>query len=212
MTGLFFVFEGIDGSGKSTQATNFTNYLFLKEKYKNVLLTREPYKELKIREILLEEDPYSNAENLTRLFVEDRRKHLNDLILPCLKKNIDVVCDRYFFSTFAYQYAQGVSFDKISELHKGILIPDMIFLIDVSPKVAFERMKKDSKRKMEKKFEQIDFIEKVRNNYHFLSKMKDFNVFVINGEKSEDEVFKQIIYFYEKFTKKKTNLNFFNHF
>ncbi|MEM4182107.1 MAG: dTMP kinase [Candidatus Pacearchaeota archaeon] len=208
--GLFIVFEGIDGSGKTTQAIKFANYLFSKNKYKNVLLTREPYEDKKIREILhLEENPYSKAELLSKLFVEDRKKHLKKVIWPALKRNIDVVCDRYSLSTLAYQQAQGVQLKKLLKMHKGLLIPDIIFLIDISSEVAMKRMGNDLKRGVEQKFEkEKSFIEKVRRNYFFLANLDKHRVFVINGEKNIEKVFKEVVFWFEKFERSSYNQTF----
>jgi len=145
--GKFIVFEGIDGCGKSTQAWMLGKYLFELNKYNHVIMTREPWKNQDIRKILKEdEDPYSEAEKLARLFIDDRKQHVEKLIKSNTRKKIHVISDRYSLSTLAYQQAQGVPLNKLLKMHKGLLIPDIIFLIDISVKVALQRMKKDSIR------------------------------------------------------------------
>ena len=79
--GLFIAFEGIDGSGKSTQAKMLADYIISLNKYNHVLRTREPYQDQNIRKILQqEEDPYSQGIKLAMMFTDDRRNHVNKLI------------------------------------------------------------------------------------------------------------------------------------
>ncbi len=197
--GKFITFEGIDGCGKSTQVKMFFDYLFSKSKYNHVLMTREPYKDVNIREILQSDsDPYSKAQLLANLFVNDRRRHQEEVILPNLEKGIDVVSDRFSFSTLAYQQTQGVSLSDLLKMHKGIRIPDMIYLIDVPVDTAFSRMGSDKGRKTEQKFEkQKEFVEKLRQNYLKLKNLPNHNVVVINGAQSPEAVFKDVVKAYE---------------
>lgn len=201
---LFIDFEGIDGSGKSTQVKMFADYLVSLNKYNHVLITREPYKDVSIRKILRENiDPYTHALELAKKFVEDRKRHVKELIKPSLEKGVYVVCDRYSFSTLAYQQTQGISLKELLKMHKGLPIPDLIFLIDIPVEVALERMKKDlktSKRKEEQKFEKdASFLEKLRKNYLDLVNLEKHKVFVIDGTKSKEEVFEEIKRIFEKF-------------
>ena len=95
--GLFIVFEGIDGSGKTT----LINMLFekLKNKY-NVLKTHEPYN-ISYIDMLKDEVNIYNSK-VASIFMEDRKHHLKDVILPHLSKGGIVLCDRYKYSTMAY--------------------------------------------------------------------------------------------------------------
>jgi len=197
--GLFIVFEGIDGSGKSTQVKKFVEYLFHKDKYNNLAITRNPYKDVNIREILQEDnDPYEKAEKLAELFINDRKKQTSDIIKPNLEKGNFVISDRYKMSTITYQAAQGVDMQKLIDTHKtsDYLVPDITFVIDVSVEEASKRMKNEKERKMENKFEaDLDFAKKLRDN-HFKAKEileKDGEkIFIINGEQSVDEVFEEV--------------------
>jgi dTMP kinase len=109
--GKFIVFEGLDGSGQSTQANLLKS--FLTEKGLAVVLTKEPTKvssvSQKIREVLDEKRKITPKE-LQELFVQDRREHLADLVIPALKENKIVISDRYFFSTFAFGSSGGLEF------------------------------------------------------------------------------------------------------
>ncbi|MEM4330888.1 MAG: dTMP kinase [Candidatus Pacearchaeota archaeon] len=191
---FFIAFEGIDGSGKTTQIFELAKYLFRKNKKNNILLTREPYKDERIRELLTKDkDPYKNSEKLANLFIEDRRIHLKELILPSLKKGIHVISDRFSFSTLAYQQAQGIPLSTLIKMHKGIIIPDAIFIIDVPVEVALRRIKKDKERNREIKFEKdIDFLKRIRENYLKLAFLPKHKVFVIDGNRKKEEVFEEI--------------------
>ena len=194
MKGLFIAFEGIDGCGKSTQVWKTAKYLADKSKYNHVVVTREPYKNQDIRKILQsEDDPYSQAMNLAELYIEDRKRHAEEILNPNLEKGCIVISDRYILSTFAYQQAQGISMDKLVKMHNtGSLLPfpDITFVVDVPAEVAIERMKKDMGRNVEQKFEKnAEFISKIRNNYIELARPNNYNPALIDGRKSIEEIF-----------------------
>jgi dTMP kinase len=193
--GLFITFEGIDGCGKSTQVTKLAKYILQLDKHSHVLITREPYKDTSIRKILQSEDnPYTQAEKLAKLFTNDRRKHFQELILPNLKSGVHIISDRFSFSTLAYQQTQGVSLQNLLKLHKGIKIPDITFIIDLPAETAINRMKKDTARKTEQKFEKnLEFIKKLRNTYLQLAKLPNHNVIIIDGTESVEEIFENQI-------------------
>jgi len=166
---MFVTFEGIDGSGKSTQAK------ILKEKLEEsgykVILTKEPggtpFGEL-IRNILLnfDMDPYSEF----LLFASDRRHHVKNLIIPKLKEGFIVISDRFHDSSVAYQgYGRRVPLDFISKVHKEILEgiePDVTILVDVPVSIGINRLK--SKDRIEKMG--VNFLENVRKGYFELAK------------------------------------------
>ena len=194
---MFIVFEGIDGCGKSTQVWKLSEYLYSLSKYSHVLITREAYKDRKIREVLKQIESKNKAETLTKLFVEDRREHIRDLINPSLEKEVIVISDRYKYSTIAFQAAEGKDMQELAKMHENMPIPDFIFILDVSSALAFNRIhKRDVEKKTSEsnKFEEdISFLEKVRQNY---LKMKEIfsneKIIIINGEKSIEEIFDEI--------------------
>jgi len=99
-----------------------------------VLRTHEPWKSSEIkRKLETEKDAYSGAEEIAELHVEDRARHTQKLIRPNLRAGAVVLCSRYTLSTCAYQWAQGLSLSKLLEMHehRGILIPDVTFFLDV---------------------------------------------------------------------------------
>lgn len=192
---MFIVFEGIDGCGKSTQVWKSARYFANAGKYNHVLVTREPYKSREIREILKQDEPAeTKSEKLTELFVKDRKEHLSEIILPALKNNIIVICDRYKYSTICYQAAQGQDIKKLFEMHKNMPVPDFIFVFDVPVEIAVKRMTKDNLREKEHKFEKnAAFLEKVRKNY---LKMKEFfpeeKIIILDGTKTIEKIFEEI--------------------
>lgn len=165
--GLFVVFEGIDGSGKSTQVHHFIRALEHRSKYIDVLRTHEPWRSEEIkRELASDTDLYKDGVKMAALFVNDRKNHSMQLIYPALQKEVFVVCDRYSLSTCAYQAAQGVPLDALVKMHQheAILIPDLTYYVHVSVVVAQERMR--CRGLPAEKFEkQIDFTSTLLNRY-----------------------------------------------
>jgi len=187
--GFFIVIEGLDGSGKTTQA----EFLFRKLKNKAVL-TSEPSKEglgYLIKGFLKREiDPLA----LQLLFAADRAIHLKKKVIPLLKKGKIVICDRYFFSSFAYG---GLNLNKkwLFEINKNFIYPDLVFFLDVSPEECLRRIKeRGSKRTI---FERKVKLEKVRGNYKELSKEMP-NFYVIDAEKSKEIVSQEIFNILDK--------------
>jgi len=116
-----------------------------------------------------------------------------------LKKGINVVSDRYFFSTMAYGNLEIKDLDWLIEINKKFLMPDITFFLKVFPKVCIERIKKD--RFEITLFEKEKILESVWKNYEILAK-KFKNVYIINGERSIEEISKEII----KITERKLKL------
>ncbi len=143
--GRFIVLEGVDGSGKSTQAFLLTK--FLGERKVRVLPTREPggtETGEKVREILLEtggEDLSPECELL--LYTASRAQHVERLIKPSLIRGYVVICERYNWSSIAYQgYAGGLPIDMVEEIGRfatGGLEPDLTVVLDIDPDIAVTR-------------------------------------------------------------------------
>ena len=193
--GKFIVLDGIDGCGKGTILKKIAAYLFNKEKTSHVLLTREPYiseYNAEIRRMMKENvDPYDNANVFADLFVKDRKVHA-DWIQKELVAGHHVVCDRYKYSTLAYQQTQGISLEKLIEMHEGVLIPDLAIIVDVPVEEAIRRADKDKNRNFKEVFERQEFQEKLRTNY--LTLLKDLpkeNIVILRGV-SSDIIFEQI--------------------
>jgi dTMP kinase len=189
--GLFIVMEGLDGSGQTTQVAFLKDYLE-KKGYK-VVSTKEPTKDSdagkKIREILDEKVKIDPLE-LQKLFIEDRKEHLNNLIIPALKEGKMVISDRYYFSTFAFGSSDDLSMDELIEMNKKFLSPDLIVILKVSPKVCVERINKRGEAVT--LFEKEKKLVKVWNNFIVLPE-KFSNSYIIDGERSREEIHKDIV-------------------
>jgi len=194
--GLFIAFEGIDGCGKSTQIKKFVDYLFNKDKHNHIVLTRNPYRDTEIRATIRQDsNPESEAEKLASLFIEDRKKQVEEIVIQNLENGHFVVTDRYKLSTITYQSAQGLGMQELIDRHKDLPVPDMTFIIDVSAEEAANRMQKE-KHRNEHKFEaNLDFSKKLREKHNkakeILEKQGE-KIFVINGEKTPEEVFEEV--------------------
>lgn len=197
--GLFIVFEGIDGSGKGTQARMCSKYLFTtaedKHKKISIILTREPYNSpygSEIRMVLqTEQDPYAKSEKLAKLFVKDRAYHLDMMILPMRNQGNVVISDRYMMSTLAYQQTQGIPFENLLKMHEGFPFPDFTFLIDIPEEVAIQRIAKDGDRDGKEMFEKKEFLGKLRQNYLAVAEMMP-NVIIIDGTQTMEEIAEQV--------------------
>ena len=186
----FIVFEGLDGSGQSTQAQLLKDYLEENKKVP-VVLTKEPTDEPPIgsliRQILKKKISVSPAA-FQLLFCADRSEHLEKIIKPALEENKYVISDRYFYSTIAYG-SLGLDTNWLIEVNKPFLSPDVIFLLKVRPQVCMERI--DKNRDKREFFEENEKLQKVWQTYEILSQ-KFSNIKIIDGEKSIKEVFEEV--------------------
>ncbi|HZX19731.1 MAG TPA: dTMP kinase [archaeon] len=202
MKPLFIVFEGIDGSGKGTIIKETKSFLLQNGvSQKDIFVTAEPtngFYGKKVRELLkTSPKPELNAPQFLDLYVADRKEHIEKELLPALKENKIILCDRYKYSTFVYQALQGIPVEKIKKLHEGMPVPDLIFILDVPAKTALERI---SKRKQLDSFEKKDFLEKVRNGFLSLKEIfPEENIHIVDASKSIKEVKKQITYWLNQF-------------
>jgi dTMP kinase len=193
MGGKFIVFEGIDGCGKGTMLSLAAKWLFSLE-FDNVLLTREPTYSgagKQIRKILKsDQEPLTKAKLMLSLYVEDRKEHLEKVIKPALRLNSIILCDRYKYSTMCYQHAQGIPMEKIIALHRNMLIPDLVLILDVDVDIALERL---SLKGSKEKFEKRAFLEEIRENYLRLPKLlPNENIKVIDANGTINEVFERV--------------------
>ncbi|OIP06574.1 dTMP kinase [Candidatus Berkelbacteria bacterium CG06_land_8_20_14_3_00_43_10] len=175
--GYFIVFEGLDGSGSSTQAELLGKSL-TNNGYK-VLVTKEPTNNLiggLIRGQLTHEWS-SNMETLQLLFAADRAHHLEKTVIPALTNKWVVISDRYFFSTLAFG-ALDIDMAWLQSLNERFLLPDCTLYLQVPSKDVIARMR--ATRDKFELFEEEKKLAKVKNNYMQLA--KDFaNIHTING-------------------------------
>jgi len=196
MKNLFIVVDGMDGSGKTELIKQLHNHLFSKDKRFKILTTREPSNGVygqKIRKMLLDDrDPQENADDLLDLFVKDRADHLKKTIDPFLSEDGDgcniVLCDRYYYSTLAFQQTQGISFDRIFAMNRDFRKPDIAFLLDVDPKVALRRIR----ARVKEKFENLDFMQRLRKQFLLLKDQLGDNIIVIDANQTSKKVFEEV--------------------
>lgn len=158
--GKLIVFEGTDGTGKSTQLKLLGNYL--EECGYPVVTTREPTNGSygrQIRNLYVNRHQYSREEEL-ELFLADRREHVLNLLLPCLQQGKIVLCDRYYFSTAAYQGALGLNPETILAQNSFAPEPDLVLLLQAPLEIGMERITSGRGDTLNN-FEQREFLEKV---------------------------------------------------
>lgn len=191
--GHFISFEGIDGSGKSTQAKMLTKTL--EDLGHNVVLTREPGGSIgaeEIRRLVLQGDPDRwSAESEILLFTAARRDHLEKTILPALDAGKIVICDRFADSTRMYQgLSRGDLRTLVDELHSLMIPrdPDLTVLIDLDPKLGLSRAK--SRNTIEERFEDfgISLQEKMRVGFLNLAEEYAERFRVIDGQRDVDVI------------------------
>lgn len=196
---MFITFEGIDLSGKSTQAKLLFDYL--RRKKKKVILVREPggtYTSERIREILLDKS-HKKMESLTEflLFSASRHQLTVEVIKPHLNKDYIVICDRYYDSSTAYQgYGGMIRMNIIKEINKIAstgLNPDITFFVDIDMAESSKRrvsMKKTKDRMESKKSE---YFKKVIAGYRKLAVLNKNRFIKLNGNKSIEELQTEIL-------------------
>ena len=199
MNNLFITFEGGDGSGKSTQVNLLKDYL--ENLNFETIKTREPggtpSAEI-LRDLLTTGEvekwtPMSEA----LLMWASRYEHLIQVIEPALNSGKNVICDRFYDSTYAYQgVAHNLGIDKMEKLKKiiiGDIEPDITFVLDIDPKVGLKRSLDRSNQ--ENRFESynIDFHNKIRSAFLEIAKKNINRCVVIDASLNEQEINNLII-------------------
>jgi dTMP kinase len=202
---MFITFEGIEGSGKTTQIKRL--HKVLKERAIPCLLTREPGATkigLQIRAILLDQknkklDPKAEL----FLYLADRCQHLSEKIQPALSKDRWVISDRFWDATVVYQgMARGLDLKILNQLRPwvlGELKPDRTFLLDLPVSIglarAWKRINGSEDPKKESRFEKenLTFHEKIRRGYLTLARKEPGRIKVIDATFSPDQIHQQIM-------------------
>ena len=193
---MFITFEGIEGSGKSTQIQMLKE--FFEKKSLKAFFTKEPGSSeigKEIRSILLNKENKIYPQTEIFLIFADRVQHVEEIIKPNLNEGKIVVSDRYYDSSVAYQgQREGISKIEIYELIENLDLPtpDITFLLDLPAKVGLKRAKnRASLDRFES--EEISFHEGVRQNYLDLQEQNFQRIVKIDATQSPNEIFSNII-------------------
>jgi dTMP kinase len=197
---MLITLEGIEGSGKTTQIMYMAQYL--RDNDLDCVITKEPGGTgigEKIRAILL--NPGNHAMNFQTellLYAADRAQHIHETIIPFIKAEKIVICDRFYDSTTVYQgFARGLDMDlvrRLNQLVMGDLLPDVTFLLDLPPELGLKRawrqIHNGSRDKAETRFEneKLQFHEKVRNGYLTLARQEPGRFVVVDAAKDPEQV------------------------
>jgi dTMP kinase len=182
---MFVVFEGLDGSGITTQSNMLKNHFAGK-----AVLTKEPTEGLiggLIKSVLRKELKITPLA-LQMLFAADRAHHLETEIEPALKEDKIVISDRYILSTLAFG-SVDIDVEIIKKINSTFRKPDMTIFVDTPPEICMERI--SGSRQHIELFEKVGKLTQIRENY--LSLIKDFhNYHIINGNKNMEDVHEEI--------------------
>ena len=203
MKNLFIVFEGIDCSGKSTQASLLKEY-FLSQN-SQALLSPEPSSGLignLIREIMQKkkaifaQDKKKFDEQMAYLFAADRYYHLYneiDGVFKLINNHVHVITTRYYFSSLAYNCQTQEEFKFVSNLNKTFPNPDLVIYIDISIEEALTRL--STNRYSKDIYENKNKLTRVRENYQNIFTNYDGLLLTLNGTQEQDYLHKQIVDF-----------------
>jgi dTMP kinase len=185
--GFFIVFEGIDGSGKSTQINLLKN--FLEKKDYKVKLTSEPTDNAigsLIRNYARSSNRNLIPETEALLFAADRVEHGKNIEID-LKNGFTIICDRYVHSSLAYQNAAGVNIKWIITLNKLALKPDLVILLDIDPEISLQRVC-GRKRTI---FEEKEYLSRVRKIYLEFAEQNE--LVIVDASRSIEKVHNDVL-------------------
>ncbi|MBE6063539.1 MAG: dTMP kinase [Clostridium butyricum] len=193
--GLFIVFEGGEGTGKTTAIDAICNWI--EKQGIECVKTREPGG-IRIAEdirqvILNKENTSMDGRTEALLYAAARRQHLVEKVIPALKRGAVVLCDRFIDSSLAYQgYARNLGIDEVMSINKFAIdgyMPDVSILFDLDPKVGLERINVNKSREVNRlDLEQIDFHERVREGYSMIYNANKDRMIKIDAGKSKLEI------------------------
>lgn len=197
--GLFIVFEGGEGTGKTTAIESIYDWVI--EKGLKCIKTREPGG-IKIAEeirqvILNKENIKMDGRTEALLYAAARRQHLVEKVIPALEDGYIVLCDRFIDSSLAYQgYARGLGIEEVMSINKfaiGDYMPDLSILFDLDPKIGLERISMSGEREVNRlDLEKIEFHEKVREGYNKVYNDNKERITKINADQSKENIVNEL--------------------
>lgn len=196
---MWIIFEGIDGSGKTSICHNL-----IKQKPNFFISLREPSESSwgsSIRKILTNKQLFVEKKEMLDLFWQDRLHNLSKNILPALEKKQNIIQDRYFFSTAAYQADDTKDALKILQMYlfdNRFLLPDYTFFINVDIEIALERI--SARKQKQEVFETKEKLKKTRQHYFavfdyykkFIQDRPQKKLYTIDGKKSIEEISQEV--------------------
>lgn len=191
---MFIVFEGLDGSGKSTQIKKISEYL--KTKHYEVVTTREPggtFGGEIIRKVFLEKNFSPEIQYL--LMIAARAEHIDSVILPALDNGKIVLSDRYHDSTEIYQHINDLNLKWIGNKLIANYLADITFILDITTQTALSRINKRNNIEIDNFEANLTrtLIEKNRQNYLELANENPKNYYIIDANQTCDIVYKNIV-------------------
>jgi len=204
MKALFIVFEGIDGSGTSTQAELLHNYFITQGK--KTVVSPEPTSGpvgklirqiLNNNQILFMPNDRNFDEQMSYLFAADRYYHIynqQEGVLSLLQQNINVISTRYYFSSLAYHCQEPEDFAHVQLLNQNFPEPDLVIYIDIPVQNALIRLEEREYREV---YEQEEKLTKVQVNYNHIFKKYKKNSLIIDGQKDVKNIHQSIVKFIE---------------
>ncbi|MBA8896946.1 dTMP kinase [Clostridium saccharobutylicum] len=197
--GLFIVFEGGEGTGKTTAIEAIYNWLI--ENNFKCIKTREPGGikiSEEIRQVILNKNNTAmDGRTEALLYAAARRQHLVEKVIPALQNETIVLCDRFIDSSLAYQgYARGLGIEEVMSINKfaiGEYMPDISILFDLDPKIGLERISSSNQREINRlDLEKLDFHENVRVGYNIVYENNKHRIIKIDASKSKENVISDI--------------------
>ena len=197
--GLFIVFEGGEGTGKTTAIDAIYNWI-IENKFK-CIKTREPGGikiSEQIRQVILDiENKSMDSRTEALLYAAARRQHLVEKVIPALEEGTIVLCDRFIDSSLVYQgYARNLGIEEVMSINKfaiGEYMPDLSILFDLDPKIGLERINNNKDREINRlDLEKLDFHEKVRAGYNAVYENNKDRIVKIDAEQSKENVINEI--------------------
>ncbi|TKA59602.1 Thymidylate kinase [Mycoplasmopsis bovis 8790] len=199
---MFITFEGLDGSGKTTIVQKLVDKLLEQKSNLSFIVTREPggknvRESEKIRELILDKESHLSPIAEALLYTASRRIHIEKVILPALKENKLVLCDRYIDSFYAYQgivRGLGLSFAKqLTEMVIENTIPDITIYIDITAEQSEYRRNVSRLISDRLDSESLEFHRKVFDAYREVISLDPGRFVIVNGLRSIPEILDEVI-------------------